>query len=256
MPDSSAELRREVATACRIVGRTLGSTGHVSARIDDREMYLRCRGSNEMGLVYADTPAVRRMDFDGHGPLIGAYRTPHETPLHGEIYKARPDVQAVVHAHPYNALLCGLVGVEFRPLFGGYQPATLRIALNGVPIYDRVTQTITTRELAEEMCDAMGDRDIVLLRGHGIAAVGDSVQAATGLAIRFEHLAEIVWQLVLSGRYEQISEIPEADKLRYGPERVGGPPLTEGGEEGGGWRTHLMALEAGVGLPSVVEGDD
>ena len=102
----------------------------------------------------------------------------------------------------------------------------------------------------------MGDRDIVLLRGHGIAAVGDSVQAATGLAIRFEHLAEIVWQLVLSGRYEQISEIPEADKLRYGPERVGGPPLTEGGEEGGGWRMHLIALEAGVGLPSVVEGDD
>ena len=196
------------------------------------------------------------MDFDGNGPLIGAYRTPHETPLHGEIYKARPDVQAVVHAHPYNALLCGLAGVEFRPLFGGYQPATLRIALNGVPIYDRVTQTITTRELAQEMCDAMGDRDIVLLRGHGVAAVGGSVQAATGLAIRFEHLAEIVWQLVLSGRYEQISEIPEADKLRYGPERVGGPPLTEGGEEGGGWRMHLIALEAGVGLPSVVEGDD
>ena len=64
MADKSA-LRRDVAIACRIIGREIGSMGHVSARIDDREMYLRCRGDNEAGLLYADTPSVRRMDFDG-----------------------------------------------------------------------------------------------------------------------------------------------------------------------------------------------
>ncbi len=108
MAKPGEEARREVATACRILGAAIGSTGHVSSRIDDREMYLRCRGSNEAGLAYADTPSVRRMDFDGKGPLIGAYRTPHETPLHGEVYKLRPDANAVVHVHPYHAVLCGL----------------------------------------------------------------------------------------------------------------------------------------------------
>ncbi len=256
MADKSA-LRRDIAIACRIIGREIGSMGHVSARIDDREMYLRCRSDNEAGLLYADTPSVRRMDFDGNGPLIGEYRRPHELPLHGEIYKARSAVQAVAHCHPYHALLCGLVGVEFRPIFGGYQPPTLRIALRGVPLFDRVTQTITNRELAQEMCDAMGDNDLVLLRGHGIAAVGKTVQQATSLAVNFEHLAQITWQLALSGRYEEVRNIPEEDLRRYGPERSGAPDDSAGVvEEGGGWRRHLLALEASVGLPSSVQGDE
>ena len=258
MTEQHGHPRQEVATACRIVGRKLGSTGHVSARIDDREMYLRCRGENEAGLAYADTPSVRRMDFDGNGPLIGTYRLPHELPLHGEVYKARPDAQAVVHAHPYSVLLCGLVGVEFRPVFGGYQPPTLRIALDGVPVYDRVTQTITNRELALEMLDAMGDRNLVLLRGHGVVTTGRSVRAATQLALRFEHLAEITWQLVLSGRYDDVPDIPDIDRRRYGPEREGAP--VESGvvevAEGGEWLRYMRDLEAGAGLPSTASGDE
>ena len=257
MANSGGEARREVATACRILGQKIGSTGHVSTRIDDREMYLRCRGGNEAGLLHADTPSVRRMDFDGKGPLIGAYRTPHETPLHGEVYKARPDANAVVHVHPYHTVLCGLAGVEFRPIFGGYAGWSVQLTQRGVPLYDRVTQTITTRELGQEMCDAMGDRDLVLLRGHGLVTVGKTVEAATVLAIRFESLAEIVWQLVLSGRYDKVPNVPEEDLLRYGPRRVGAPPpLADGGEEGGGWRQFLRALEGGVGLPSSVQGDE
>ncbi len=259
MAKQGDEARREVATACRILGAAIGSTGHVSSRIDDREMYLRCRGSNEAGLAYADTPSVRRMDFDGKGPLIGAYRTPHETPLHGEVYKLRPDANAVVHVHPYHAVLCGLAGVEFRPIFGGYAGWSVQVTQHGVPLYDRVTQTITTSELAREMCDAMGDRDLVLLRGHGMVTVGKTVEAATVLAIRFERLAETVWQLVLSGRYDQVPNVPEEDILRYGPDRIGGPaqsPAASGAEEGGGWRQYLRALEAGVGMPSSVRGDE
>ena len=253
MAKQGEELREEIAMACRILGQEIGSTGHVSARISDTEMYLRCRGDNEAGLLYANTPSVRRMELDGKGPMVGAYRIPHEMPLHGEIYRNRPDVEAVVHVHPYNVLLCGLAGVEFRPIFGGYQPPTLRIALQGVPVYDRVTQTITTRELAQEMCDAMGDHDLILLAGHGAAAVGTTVQAATMLAIRFEHLAQITWQLVLAGKYDSVRETPEIDRIHYSNyfSRDSG-----GGDEGGGWGRYINALEATVGLPSSVHGDD
>ncbi|MCH7870807.1 MAG: hypothetical protein IID33_03820 [Planctomycetes bacterium] len=79
------------------------------------------------------------------------------------------------------------------------------------------------------------------------------------LAIRFEGLAEMVWQLVLSGRYDQVKNVPDEDILRYGPDRIGGPaqsPVASGAEEGGGWRQYLRALEAGAGMPSSVRGDD
>ena len=113
-------------------------------------------------------------------------------------------------------------------------------------------ELVTTRELAQEMCDAMGDRDLVLLAGHGIATVGKSVQGATMLAIRFEHLAQITWQLVLSGTYDSVRDIPEIDRVHYGNY----PYARDGGEEGGGWGKYINAMEATVGLPSSVHGDD
>src|SRR5206468_5715100 len=100
----------KVATASRILGM-LGlvreSTGHVSARIPGSdEMWVRCRGGDENGLVFTGLHNVRRTDFDGEGPGMGQeHGKPHETPIHGEIYRARPEVNAVIHAHPYYALL-------------------------------------------------------------------------------------------------------------------------------------------------------
>lgn len=256
MSEANDELRWKVALSCRILGTEIGSGGHVSARIPGTdEMYLRCRGGGgEGGLVHTDLHHVRRVDFDGEGPGLGArHAAPHETPLHGEIYRARPDVQAVVHVHPPYTLLCGITGVEFRPVFGAYNPAALRIALLGVPVYERAA-TVVDQEMAAEMLAVMGDRDVVLLRGHGIAATGPSVEAATSLALRFEGLAQVMWQIALSGRHAP--DISPQDIARYDPraphaQRV--PASRDwqalmGGEEMG-WQSHLRKLERDVGLP-------
>jgi ribulose-5-phosphate 4-epimerase/fuculose-1-phosphate aldolase len=254
--DSIEELRRKVALSCRILGMEMGSSGHVSARIPGTdEMLLRCRSRGEGGLIATDLHHIRRLDFDGEGPGLGeGHAAPHETPLHGEIYRARPDVQAVVHVHPLFALLCSVVGVEFRPVFAGYNPGLLRIALEGIPVYHRAA-TVVDREMAAEMIEVMGKRDVVLLRGHGIVATGTSVEAATSLAVRLESLAHIMWQITLSGRTP--IEIGREDIARYHPRmrQKSAMPASRDwqalvGEGGMGWRNYVRKLEQEVGLPS------
>ncbi len=113
--------------------------GHVSARIPGtNEMFIRCRGDNERGLLYTDIQQIRRLDFEEKsGDMRDDYMVPVEVPIHGEIYKAIPDAQAVVHAHPYASVVCGIAGLELRPIFGAFDPPSLAIAARGIPVYPR-----------------------------------------------------------------------------------------------------------------------
>jgi ribulose-5-phosphate 4-epimerase/fuculose-1-phosphate aldolase len=258
MTDEVDELRWKVAASCRILGM-LGlvreSTGHVSARIPGtNEMWVRCRGGDERGLMFTDIDNVRRVDFDGNGPGMGdRHARPNETPIHGEIYRAYPEVQSVVHAHPYYALLCGVTDVPYKPVFAAYDPASLSIILKGVPIYER-SATVVNKEMGTEMVGAMGDRDVLLMRGHGITVSGGSVEAATVQAIRFDRLSQIMWEIAVSGR-EPI-EIGAEDRARY--ERVGQAPRDRAagwasleGAESWTWNHYLELLRVNnVGLPN------
>lgn len=259
---TAEDLRLKVAISCRILGM-LGlvreSTGHVSARIPGTdEMWIRCRGGDECGITFTGLHNVRRVNFDGEGPGLGSeHAAPNETAIHGEIYRARPEVQAVVHAHPPYALLCGITNLEFRPLFGAYDPSALRIVLQGVPVFNR-SVTVTNPALAAEMLGAMGERDVVLMKGHGITVTGPSVEAATTQAIRFDNLAQIMWQVALSGR--QADELSPQDmavftRMRGG--EAGGLARESGrrwmdlpGVETWGWKHYVKLLQvSNIGLP-------
>ena len=93
----------------------------------------------EEGVRYTTVDAIRRVDFDGNGPHKGEqYQVPNELPIHGEIYKKRPAVGCVVHAHPKEALICGITELEFRPIFGAFtHMRAMRMALEGIPIFPR-----------------------------------------------------------------------------------------------------------------------
>lgn len=117
MADPSRELQEKVALSCRILameGLVDGIIGHVSARITDLdEMWIRCRSPAEEGVRYTTVDAVQRVDFDGKGAHKGEqYQVPNELPIHGEIYKKRPGVGCVIHAHPKEALICGITGLD------------------------------------------------------------------------------------------------------------------------------------------------
>jgi len=200
------ERREAVATACRILaneGLVDGILGHVSARVDEKTMLVRCRSPRERGLALTTANDVRIVDFDGGGDELEArWSPPKELEIHSESYRARPAVGAVVHAHPRSALLCGLAGLEPRPVFGAYNIPALRLALDGVPIYPRPI-LITRRELAAEMLAAMESSTVCILRGHGITVVGNSVEQATVRAVDLHALLEITVQLA------QLSAVPE-----------------------------------------------
>src|SRR5262249_20930688 len=158
-----------VATACRILahaGLCEDILGHVSARAGHDRLVVRCRGPRERGLAFTTVDDVRVIALEGPDPGEG-YAVPNERPIHLEILRARPEVEAVVHAHPPAVVVADLAGVSFVPLFGAYNIPAARLGADGIPVYRRGV-LIRTAALAAEMLDAMGDRPVCVLRGHGV----------------------------------------------------------------------------------------
>ncbi len=218
MPEPLKELRKKVALSCRIMameGLVEGILGHVSARIAGcNEMFIRCRGEEECGVLFTRSSDIRRVDFDGQGPGLGShYKVPNELAIHGEIYKVRPDVGCVVHAHPPAALVCGIADLDFRPIFGAYNIPAMRLALEGIPVFPH-SYLMTRPELAALMIDTMGQKQICLMKGHGITVTGATVEEATVRALNFNILAHVTLQIAQTGRHstdilpEDIAELP------------------------------------------------
>jgi ribulose-5-phosphate 4-epimerase/fuculose-1-phosphate aldolase len=221
--------RERVAVACRILGaRRLvdGILGHVSVRVDDASVLIRCRGPHERGVARTTADDIRHVDLDGT-PLeaMDGWEVPKELPIHTRLLAKRPEMGAVVHAHPAAPLIAGLAGLEVRAVFGAYNIPAMRLALDGVPVYDRPI-LVTRNELADEMLAAMGDRRVCILRGHGITVAGESVEQATMTAVDLDELCSITVRLAELGasppviRADDLAELPDLgssfnDALRW-----------------------------------------
>src|ERR1700750_2383606 len=118
-----SDLHGTVATACRILadqGVAADVLGHVSVRLDADRILLRCRGPQDRGLLFTVADDIREVDLAGRGDLDGGYAVPNEFHIHTELVRGRPDVSAVVHAHPRVVMIADLAGVELRQVFGAY----------------------------------------------------------------------------------------------------------------------------------------
>jgi ribulose-5-phosphate 4-epimerase/fuculose-1-phosphate aldolase len=244
--DVVAEQRLVIAQACRILalaGLTEDILGHVSVRTDDEAMLLRCRGPADRGLLFTTPGDVRRVRFDtggGRATLVGAvdgteedYRLPHEAAIHAELLRARPDVRAVVHAHPRHAVLAELAGLTLRPVVGAYNIPAFRMALEHVPVYPR-SVLVSTPELGRELVAAMGGADQCVLHGHGVAVVGASVEQAVSRALALEELAR--WTVELAGLGARPSPVSSRDSQQL-------PDLGAELNDRTLWRHHLARLE-------------
>jgi ribulose-5-phosphate 4-epimerase/fuculose-1-phosphate aldolase len=102
-------------------------------------------------------------------------------------------VTAVVHAHPPAVVTFSLLDAPLLPIYGAYDMPGARLAADGIPVWERAA-LINSDELAGAMADALGDRPVVLLRGHGLVSVaqGDpatAVQRAVLQAVAVDTLA-------------------------------------------------------------------
>lgn len=238
------ELRDKVATACRILaqhGLVKGSTGHVSTREPGTDNILvRGRPRGDRGLRFAEPASIMRVDLEGRpvGDTGGVSRV-SEVFLHTDLYKFRPDVNAVIHAHPPGVLLCTMNGIELRPIFSGYEPGAMRIALfNQAVLFDR-SITLQTPEETGPFLDLMGRHDLAMMRGHGIVAAGRNVEEAVSRALALESLARLNWLAHLGGGAPDISDEDKAEWRR----RFRSPSRAE---REGGWNGLVATLEHGA----------
>jgi 3,4-dihydroxyphthalate decarboxylase len=210
-----AEVREEIATACRVLaarGLAEGYLGHISLRVDENRLLVRCRGPQERGLAWTTAEDIRLVTLDeGRPGAVGElddWAPPNELPLHTEVMRRHPEGTAVVHAHPPAVVAADLAGLRIRPIVGAFDMPGTKLAAGGVPIYPRGV-LVRNQRLAAEMVDAMGDRPVVVLRAHGLTSTGPTVAQAVLRAISVDQLARLSLTVVSAGG--QLRDLPDED---------------------------------------------
>lgn len=188
------DARREIAQASRILAREaiLDAFGHVSRRHPARADRFIISRSLAPALVRPED--VVELDLDGNEVTQDGVRLFLERFIHGEIYRCRPDVTAIVHSHALPVLPFAVVPeVRVRPLshmcgFLEGTPAPFDVADHAGPATDLL---VSDPVLGRALADHLGEAQVVLMRGHGFTAVGSSVAAATYRAIYTTRNCEI-----------------------------------------------------------------
>jgi HCOMODA/2-hydroxy-3-carboxy-muconic semialdehyde decarboxylase len=127
--------------------------------------------------------------------------------IHGEIYRARPDVRAVVHLHAPAVIPFTVTKVPLRPMF--HMAAFIGL---GVPVFEiragagATDMLISNPALGRALAQALGDRPAALMRGHGAVVTGPSVPIVVGRSVYLKVNAEVQAQaMALGGPIESLS---------------------------------------------------
>lgn len=187
-------LREDLATANRILfdQGVLDTFGHVSLRHPDHaERFLLSRNLAP-ALVTADD--VLAFDLDGDPVEAKGEKVYLERFIHGEIYRARPDVHAVVHSHAASLLPFGIVsGVRLCPVCHMSGFITPDVPLFEIRRHAGEASDLLIRdpELGRHLARSLGDHPLILMRGHGVTVVGASLRQAVFRAVYTEANARI-----------------------------------------------------------------
>ncbi|GAA4336691.1 hypothetical protein GCM10023144_31400 [Pigmentiphaga soli] len=203
-------LRERVALACRVLGKlelTKSTYGHISVRVPGTDsMLIRARGPGESGIRFTAADDVIAVDFDGN-KLDGraGLDVPKEVFIHTGLYRARPEVQSVLHAHPSTVMMFTICDKPLLPLFGAYDPSCLRLLTEADAIsqYPR-SVLIANDELGRDLASVVRGR-ACMMRGHGITTCGPNIEEATLTAIKLNDLADINYRAYLLGNPRPIS---------------------------------------------------
>lgn len=235
--------RHAIALACRVLAaRDLapGILGHISLRVDQDRLLIRCRGPRERGLAFTSADDIRMVTLDGTegatGELGEGYQPPNELPLHTEVLRTRADVNAVVHAHPAAVVAADLAGLAVRPIVGAFDIPGFRLAAGGAPVYPRGV-LVRNRHLAQEMVAAMGDRPVVILRAHGLTSAAETVERAVLQAISVDTISRMSLQIASAGG--TLADLPDDDAAEL-------PDLGSAFNDTIAWRHELGRLETTV----------
>jgi ribulose-5-phosphate 4-epimerase/fuculose-1-phosphate aldolase len=178
----------DLITAYRICVNesVLDSFGHISVRsVKNPNHFYMPRASAPALITRAD---ILELDMNANPILPNAPRTNGERFIHSEIYKARPDVQSVIHAHTMAVIPFGLAGTPLRPVVAqaGFLPLETPL-FDSREAYGAATtergMLVRSAMLGAALAKRLGNNPVVLMQGHGMTVVADSVKRATVQAV-------------------------------------------------------------------------
>ncbi len=184
-------------------GYVASNDGNISVRLSEDRLLITMTGVSK-GFLTPEKLVV--VDYDG-GVISGDYAPSSEMKMHLMVYRERPDIHAVAHAHPPTATGFAVAGENL--------PDTLLpeaiVSLGFVPIAPYGTPG--TMELVESLRQYVRDYDAVLLENHGALTLGPDIVAAYHKMETMEHCARIALVARMLGRVNTIDE-ERVNKLR------------------------------------------
>jgi ribulose-5-phosphate 4-epimerase/fuculose-1-phosphate aldolase len=200
--DAVTALKRELVTANHVLFHQgiLDGNGHISVRSPTNPNHLFMSRARPPGLVTeAD---IIELDFDCRPvgdtpPNVQMYS---ERFIHCAVYRARPDINSIVHSHSPGSVAFSVTDIPLRPILH-----TAAFLNRGAPVFD-VSQEdsatdndalmIRNPSLAARMAQRLGDQDVLLIRGHGNVVTGKNIPIMAMRAIHTETNAQTLMRVI------------------------------------------------------------
>ena len=173
-------LKDQLVDAIRMLERAgyIDHNGHASARRDAGAFYINS-GASVRGALTVDDIVTVALD----GTLVeGTAKPPLEYHIHAEIYRARPDVNAVMHTHPQWSTFLTMTGIPYKAVYAQ------GVLLGDIPLMDSPL-SVNTKPMGEKLAATLGSGPAVLLKAHGAVAVGVDIIECFALAAYIEENA-------------------------------------------------------------------
>ncbi len=181
------DLRQKLIDGGRVLyGEGLGDyvAGHISLRLPDNPGRFLMKPAG-IGIEEMSQSNIIIVDLDGQ-KVDGTSNRHNEVFIHSEILRARPEVNSVVHAHPLHTVAFSALGKELRAV--GNDGTVFH---GGVPVFSETTDLITTKERGQALAASLGKRPVAILRNHGIAATGATVQESVWMSLKIERACQM-----------------------------------------------------------------
>ena len=176
--------------------------GHVSIRVPGKAEHFFMK-PHSVGLGEITDENI--LTFDLESEIVAGTSRPHsERYIHSEIFRARPDVNAVIHTHPVHTVAFSATTQKMKALNQGGA-----IFKNAMPVYQDTINLIRSKETGRGVAMALGPHNVVVMRHHGIAMAGASIAEAVVLCVMLEEAARI--QLLAVGSGLDPWEFPDDD---------------------------------------------
>ena len=211
----------------------LDSFGHISARHPEKpERYLMSRARSARVVEKED---ILEYALDSKVVDSRGFRLFGERPIHGCIYRARPDVMAICHNHAYGLLPFAVTKRVMRPAI--HMASAIGDEVHTWDIRDEFGETnllVTTNEMGDSLAQFLGNRNAALMRGHGSVVAGKSIPEMVFIAYYLQINAEVLIHSEKLGEVQYLSreEVKLSTQLNLSPlaqERVWEDWVTQAG---------------------------